>query len=320
MADPIVLTDTLHVRDRDGGRVLPLDPDGGRTRVVWRGSAAVPVFAIEDSRDTIWEHLDVVCETPCEAVWISERTRTGPGTIPPTMHQFRDIRVFGNGAARRGFWARPTIDENNEHMRFDCCSFYGCETGWEFQGQQSKEHLLVHCRFESGKIAVRADSSFQWIGGTCAVCECGVFLARAGDPVVIRGVGFEACGCVLVTDGPTTASQPVTLDGVRFEADQLAQDGDAVRLKHAGPLVITGSRFGGGNQRVPRIGLVGVGEQTAVILGNTFGAFGAHRVCPLRAQNPPEARAHWGRNFYTRDEGEARNSESRTTWASRFYR
>ena len=73
----------------------------------------------------------------------------------------------------------------------------------------SDRGVLTQCRAESIHAAVSASSSFTWIGGTAAVCQVGVVLTSVGDPVVVEGVGFEACGRLLVTSGPTTASQPV---------------------------------------------------------------------------------------------------------------
>ena len=117
----------------------------------------------------------------------SERTSSAGGTVVSTNHQFRDVRIYGNSLALRGFWARPLIDQNNEHFSFTSVSVYGCvQAGMEFGGQQSKEHLLTHCRAEGCRVAVQSDSGFQWVGGTAAVCEIGVELTRVGDPVTLR--------------------------------------------------------------------------------------------------------------------------------------
>jgi hypothetical protein len=306
-----VLTQTMRVRNQDGGIIPP-------GRYIWRGRAGMPVFAIQDSRDIVSENIDVVCETPCEAVVVCERTRSTPGTIPSTNHGFTRWRIYGNTLADRAFWFRG-IDANNEHALFTACSVYGCHVGWTFNGQQSKEHQITHCRFESGLVGVSADSSVQLSGGVFAVCRVGVELTRVGDPVVIIGTAFEACARLLVTSGPTTAPQPVTLIGVRYEADQLHDDGDCVVLRHAGPLVVQGCRLGGGRQRVPRIALLGIGAQAAEIRGNTFGAFGAHRVSPVRSPRPTDANVTWGTNAYQRDANDPRNTESRAAWPSRSY-
>jgi hypothetical protein len=280
---PKILTATVVRRNLERSSLAP-------GRYVWRGPASDPVFALQNCNAFRVQDIDVTCDTPTSAVFLIERTQTGPGTIPSTMHMFRNVRIFGNRKAERGVWYRNTIDENNEHGRFDCVSVYGCTlAGFAFYGQQSKEHLLTHVRTESCTVGVIADSAFQWIGGTCAVAEYAIFLARIGDPVTIQGVGFEACQRLLLTYGPTTAAQPVTFIGGRYEADQLAEDGEAIVLQHAGPLNIIGMRLGGGKQRVPRIALRGTGEQTVKLDGVHFGSYGACDVPPVLAQNKPEA-------------------------------
>jgi hypothetical protein len=65
--------------------------------------------------------------------------------------------------------------------------------------------------------------------------------------------------------------------------------------------------------------LLGVEPQLAAIVGNTFGAFGAHRVCPIRAQKYTNVRVTWGTNAYQRDALDPRNIESRLVWAEKAY-
>jgi hypothetical protein len=300
---PKILTATVRRKDIERSSILA-------GRYVWRGPASDPVFAFENCRDFRLDNIDVVCETPTIAAFLMERTKTGPGVIPSTMHTLSNVRIFGNGLANIGIYYRATIDENNEHGRFDCVSVYGCRlAAWSFSGQQSKEHLLTHCRTESCDVGVVSESAFQWIGGTCAVAECGIYLPRAGDPVTVQGVGFEACQRVLITSGPTTAAQPVTLINCRYEADQLAPDNEMIVMKHAGPLVLLGGRYGGGKQRIPRIALRGTGNQYVEFVGRPhFGSYGAYKVNPVIGQNPPEAIVT-GSYLAQRDENDPQNTQ-----------
>src|SRR5690349_2405275 len=123
------------------------------------------------------------------------------------------------------------------------------------------------------------------IGGAVTRATTGVELTRCGDPVVSQGVGFEACGRLLVTSGPSTDAQSVTLIGVRFAADQLHEDGACIRLRHAGPLTLIGGSYGDGDQRVPQIHLAGTGDQAVHIAGAKFGAFGSDQQPVIRV-NP----------------------------------
>jgi hypothetical protein len=303
-----ILDQTAVIRDRDGGRIKP-------GRYVWRGPHTDPVFDFRDCRDLVIEGVDVVVESPCSSVFWMRRTKTGPGVVPNTNHAFRDVRIFGNRKAWVGVHVGG-LDENGEHMLFERVTVYGCSvTAFRLAGQQSKEHLLEHVRIESCDTGIEADSGFQWIGGTFAVGRVGVHLTRVGEPVKIQGVGFEACGRLLVTDGASTAAQPVSLDTVRFEADQLAgKDAlggvdEMIVHRNAGALTITNCRFGGGRQRIPRIALRGYGEQFVEFVGRShFGSFGAYRVNPIVAQNEPEAIVT-GKYTAARDEGDAQNTQ-----------
>ena len=64
--------------------------------------------------------------------------------------------------------------------------------------------------------------------------------------------------------------------------------------------------------------MLGIGPQV-VISGNTFGAFGAHRVCPVPAQPHANVNVSWGNNAYQRDALEPQNIESRLAWAEKSY-
>jgi hypothetical protein len=127
--------------------------------------------------------------------------------------------------------------------------------------------------------------------------------------VTLQGVGFEACRRVLLTSGPTTAAQPVVLINCRYEADQLHADGHAIVLRHAGPLIVIGGRYGGGKQPVPRIALLGVGEQNVTLTGVTFGSFGAHRVSPVVTQHVGNANVSGSGLVYQRTAGDASNTQ-----------
>ncbi len=318
----IVLTKTQVLTNKDGPPRLVTQADGdegldpgARIRYIWKGPTTDPVFLLQNCRDSTWEHIDVVCQTACEAVFRIERVVTGAGTIPSTNHFFRDIRIYGNALATRGFWAKPTIDENNEHFSFEGCSVYGCTTGMEFGGQQSKEHFISQCRFESFTTGIKANSSIRVEGGTMAVGSVAILLTACGDPVVLTGVGVEACGRLLVTnnDSATSVAQPITLTGVRYEADQLHADKDMILLRHAGPMLLEGCRFGGGAQEIPKIGLVGVATQTVIVHNNHFGSYGADAVNPLHVNAGVTNNTQWGMNLYERPFGSDPTTIAKTT-------
>ena len=277
----IVLTDTVRLRNLEAPPCARTSTPGRRLTFVWRGPSNVPVIALENCRDLEANRIDVLCETPCEAVVLCERTSRAPGTIPSTMMGLARWRVYGNGLAARGFWYRATIDENNEHGAFSDNAFSGVARPFVFEGQQSKHHRLVGNVVERFDVAVSADTAFHWSDGTIAVGRLAFELTRVGDPVMIECVGVEATQRLLVTSGPSTDAQPILVQSVRYGADQLHEDGAMILLRHAGPLTILGGAFGDGTQRLPRIQLAGIGEQAVNCIGAKFGAFGADAIPPL---------------------------------------
>ena len=307
-----ILADTYRLRDQDGTRI----PGGA---YIWRGPANVPVFALENCREIVAAHVKLTLERPCEAVAVIERTKVGPGVVVSTMNRFIGWRVEGNGLVDRGFWCRATINQNNEHMEFHANVFSQVGRPFLFAGTQSKHHRLTHNVVESYDVAVSSDAGFHWQGGTIAVGNVAFKLTNSGDPVTITDVGIETTRRLLESSGPTHASQPIALEGVRYEADRLHPDGHMVVLKHPGPLSLHANRFGGGAQPIPRILLDGFRDQAIELHGNTFGSFGADKVCPVRAPRPSYAKVGWGRNVYYRAADADPPVSVRDTWPSTDY-
>jgi hypothetical protein len=218
------------------------------------------MFVFQNCREPSWERVDITVENPLEAAFVMERTRHGPGVIPSTMHQWRDVRVFGNGVLERGFWhRRGDFDENNEHARFDSVSVYGyTDCGWLIEGTQSKEHLFTHCRANgdtTGRVGVRSFGSFQWIGGAMSGhAESCFALGPPCDVVRIEGAGCETSARLLTAKGPTGNAYPVLLEQVRFMTDRLHPDGVMIDFGAPGPLTIRGGQFGNGTSRSQRFG------------------------------------------------------------------
>ena len=281
MADPIILTATRVLRDKDGPEKQGANY---RRRYIWCGPADQDVFVFQNVRDLEWERIDVVCETPCASVVAIERTRDVGGTIPSTNNAFRRWRIYGNGLAQRGFWCRDTIDANNEHMEFHANTVYGVSRPFVFAGIQSKLHRLTHNVIETFDVAVTSDTGFHYAGGTMAVGSLAFDLTRAGDPVSVRDCGIETVGRLLRTSGPRTDAQPIVLDSVRFAADQLAPDGAMIVMRHAGPLVIVGGSYGDGQQRIPQIECGGIGEQSVTVIGAKRGSYSSVAVPFVRTK------------------------------------
>ena len=283
-AIPLIITEPIILKDRDDLPLVRSERPAVRIRFVWRGKTNDPMFVFQNCREPSWERVDVVVERPLAAAFVMERTRRGPGVIPSTMHQWRDIRVFGNALLERGFWHRLNeFDENNEHARFDSVSVYGyTDCGWLIEGKQSKEHLFTHCRANgdtSGRVGLRANGSFQWIGGAMSGHSESCFaLGTPCDVARIQGVGCETSARLLTTHGPGGNAYPVSLEQVRYMTDILHPDGVAIDFRAPGPLVIRGGQFGNGKQPIPRIRLRTVADYGFICEGAAFDAYGSYEV------------------------------------------
>lgn len=278
---PLIISEPIVFRDRDDLPAARSERPSHRIRFVWRGRTSDPMFVFQNCREPSWERVDVTVERPLAAAFVMERTRTGPGVIPSTMHQWRDVRVFGNALLERGFWHRVNAaDENNEHARFDSVSVYGyTDAAWVIEGKQSKEHLFTHCRASgdtSGRAGLRAFGSFQWIGGAMSGnAETCFALGPPCDVAHIQGVGCETSARLLTTHGPGGNVYPVSLVQVRFMTDQLHPDGVMIDFRAPGPLMIRGGQFGNGRQPVGTIRVRTVADYALICEGAAFDAWGS---------------------------------------------
>lgn len=297
----------------------PLLAGEGRITIVWEGPADVPALTFVNCPEVTLKRVDFVCRTDCYAAFVFKRQDRDMGARPATLPCLEDVRFFGEGKLR---WPVKFVyadqDANNEHGVFLRCSFYGfSEYAVDIEGKQSKEHRFYQCRSEGGRGAVRAPSSFVWEGGTISGASHAAFLLHGGggDRVVIRDVGIEASVRALLTSEATTAGWKLTLDNVRFAADQLAEDGDWVQCYSTGPLTVRDCQIGGGGvPRIPTIGVAAMAPCHVSVQDNFFDAFGAHEVCPVRTLPGGRVIVSWGLNHYRKAANDAVNCVTLGAW------
>lgn len=297
----------------------PLLAGEGRTTLVWDGPADVPMIKFINCPEVTLKRVDCLFSKPCHTAFQFHRQNAGMGVRPATLPTLEDVRFFGDGKLR---WpVRFTYedqDANNEHGVFQRCSFYGySEYAVDIEGKQSKEHRFYQCRSEGGRGAVRAPSAFMWEGGTVSGASHAAFLLHGGggDRVVIKDVGVEASARVLLSSERTTAGWKVTLDNVRFAADQLAPDGDWVQFYSTGPLTVKDCQVGGGAQpRVPTIGIASSAQCLVSVHDNFFDTFGASELCPVRTFEGGRVVVSWGLNHYRRGANDDPNCVTLGAW------
>jgi hypothetical protein len=208
------------------------------------------------------------------------RVEWGPGVPVPTNPGFSNVVLDGgsrNAWNLIGFSDLSGTNQNNEHGRFVNVRGMNFEHAFVRIGHnQSKEHVFEHCNVTGGQYGVVAHGSFRWRDGAMSGLDEAFMLSSPSDNVIIQGVGVEATRRLLTTAGPTSAAWPITLQGVRYAADAMADDDNFIVMQTPGPLSILGCDIGGGNVRIPHV-LTYTPNQVigAVVEGNSFTAFGA---------------------------------------------
>lgn len=283
-----------------------------RIRLIWQGSPDQPVIRLIDCPEPYLADIDfdITAPTYCGI----EVINSGQGVRPSTMTMFDRLRFFGNGKLGDAVRFVSRNGANNEHGTFRNVKAFGingylCHVALKAD-KQSKEHTFDQCCQEGGLGAVRSPSAFMWRGGTVSGVNGAAFqlFGGGGDRVVIRDVGVEASRRLLdlgTESERTSDGWAVTLEGVRYAADQLDPDGHAVRMYSAGPLVITGCQIGGGKVPVlPHVLVDCFGQPLVRLVGNLFDAFGAYRVSPIWTAAGRETVVDWGLNTYANDDGD----------------
>lgn len=127
------------------------------------------------------------------------------------------------------------------------------------QHSQSKAHSFIDCFFDGGQYGVTnavnsTGGSFHWYGGWCAGHSLSDFYLHPGsDAIVLDSINSEGSNRFLMTTGPSTNTQPVTVRGVRWANNALNADGYWILWQTAGPLVVEGCQLDGFDLPVPRI-------------------------------------------------------------------
>lgn len=237
----------------------------GYPTLIWDGDMPNgALFTFENTRDTIVEGMRILIKGRLGAVFRYLRRDAGPGSIPPTNNQRRDIMI----EVQQGGYLRHGIEHLNvEYGNNDCgvdSSVHisnAAEAGWYFEGVQCKAHRLRDCRVNGGGITKHAvmtvnGASFVWEGGGSSGLTGPVFLlGEPSDPIAIRDHdGDPSHSFLTVTSkfGRTADTQVVLVSGGRFMCQKgiTSPDNIVVNLEAAGPYKFQSWQLGSGNQPV----------------------------------------------------------------------
>lgn len=253
---PLVLTEPVVIKGPDGPPGIIPDVPGKRVKFIFNGSGDAP-FILQDTRGAHYQGIDIDIQAPCEAGIIAERVTTGPGVTVSTALKLSDVRIRANSIGERGVWYRvPVSDQNNEHGSFKDLEVDNVvEEAIRIDGWQSKEHVFLNCRLNTGKIGVVSNSgSFHMLGGTVTgMTDSAFVLNTPTDFITIEAVSSESCNRFLRKTDATTDMFPVQIINCRIACDMLNADRFVIIFNAAGPLNIQGGKIGDGGQAIGKI-------------------------------------------------------------------
>ena len=258
------ISKTLHIEN-----VLGLKFTGvsvGATRFIWSGPPDVPMFLLQDARDVVMSDFRIE-SSPRKPLFTGIQTENGAKRIwVPSQNHFQRIVINGTkkGGLTNGFRIAEGAggDNNNDFHEFLRCqvrNYHGY--GYSVEHSQSHTNRFYSCTFSGysfGLAGVRTThGSFSWYGGGGGGNTVADFLL--GSPNVLISVingNFEDSARLLTTGGPTGARWPIHIQGVRYTAAKLADDGIMINVQNPGPLLLDNNLFGTNTlPRMPRVRL-----------------------------------------------------------------
>ncbi len=168
-------------------------------------------------------------------------------------------------------------DANNDLMVWEYCQVDNVQQdAWQIGGSQSKEHTFIGTNHNTCQKGVhQINGSFQTFhhGGGNAT-QADFYIEQPNDYITIHGGNFEGSNRFLTTVGPTGVSLPVTISNVRWAANGLNADGNAVYYDFGGPLYLNNNSFGIGTTSAPLAitvhAAVNLESVSAVSVANTY--------------------------------------------------
>lgn len=215
----------------------------------------------------------------------ADESKIQSGVSRPSMCRFENLFLNEKGganAADKGIAftaATADSDKNNDVAFFKRVQIAQTITaGVSFEHSQSKAHAFLNCNFGDGKYGITTalgptghGGSFRWLMGNMGNHNIADFhLGGLNDPININGMYSEDSARLLTTEGISSTGWPVVIENIRFAANGLHADGNAIVYSARGPLVVKNSSFGG--SRPSRIKLKATGPMIASITENFFNA------------------------------------------------
>jgi len=211
------------------------------------------------------------------------------GVAESSTNVFEDLVLGGEdpGMANLGIEYDKTPlsrDDANGEGHFNRVEIRNVTTAAvSFELNQTRAHVFTNCRFQLSQRGVATSlgagsngGSFHWYGGDMKKNSVADFdLGNPNDVILISGLNSQGSGRLITTTGPSSTAWPVTVEGTRWAADGLNDDGQMIVFQHEGPLNLIGNLLGdayqpGGNRAFPSVFVNFTIDGTANLIGNTF--------------------------------------------------
>jgi hypothetical protein len=270
---------------------------GYGTRLLWRGNDTDTFLRFSDVSRSLLRNISLVVDSasyPCDTAVAYENVSGG---ITPTANALDNVVIQGTAGyiLRAGVHFRHGgVDGNNDLNVLNRCEITGYNRAGVLQTQsQSKGNHIRNCSIAAYSLG-SADSigvSLGWdslagipsavgvSGGSCHIVggtlsshqRADVYVYSPVDTLTITEMQSEGSARLLETEGSSSAIGPTIINSVRWSnAGHLHADGEFIKFRHGGPLVIVAGVFQDTNppsSQVMRIRCDGAGPDSLTIIG-----------------------------------------------------
>src|SRR5215831_1576687 len=237
-----IITDTLVVEN-----VRHLLFNGNMVEFVWHGPATSPMWLLQDTRESVFEHFYINASAPNQMMTNAIQIQNGTdGLVLSTSNSFRNVVIeCTNGGCEYGIAILPGPggDHNNEFHSFMKVGVANYTKSAALIGHsQSKNNLFQDFGFgpnDLGQHGIEVNPRGSY---NCIRCRGGNTLGAAfyhascGDVITIDQGNFEGSRRLFETAGPSGAGCSVTISNTRFAINKLAPDGKMIIFQYRGPL------------------------------------------------------------------------------------
>ncbi len=233
---------------------------GGGTIFLWAGNSTDPAFLLQNISYSDLSDFLVASNLSVPLATAFYASRAVPVNTINTNNHFQNIVIDGtNGGLSYGFrWgaddAGQNGNNNDDTTNFDHVIVNNYTiAAWSLEWSQAKAILFNGCTFNSDgyglygvttALAPSGGGSFQWYGGSGAnSTEADFYIGPPNDPITISGFNGEDSNRFLETTSESAGIFAITIEGIRWSANNIDTDGKAIIYGYRGPLTLIGNMF-----------------------------------------------------------------------------